>query len=239
MVSISTGDGDAELSARLDRELTTFNAAATGAHDERGLSIRLTTDDGELIGGLTGWTWGGTGGIHMVWVDPGHRGQGHGRGLLRAAEAEAGARGCTRMVVSSFTFQAPDFYRTMGYVETGRWLGFPAGHADVTFTKSLITETPHPVRFAVILDIPDGVPGAAYEDAVLLLLDDHRGWLEQRMRTADGATEVQLITFADRDGYESYLADPRRAALQVEYLAGTPLPTRLIEVVPRDLRLPS
>lgn len=42
------------------------------------------------------------------------------------------------MVLSSFTFQAPDFYRRHGYVETGRTEGLPvAGAADVHFRKTL------------------------------------------------------------------------------------------------------
>jgi hypothetical protein len=101
----------------------------------------------------------------------------------------------------------------------------------VMFTKSLTVATPAPVRFAVILDIPPDVPGAAYEDAVLELLEDHDGWLEQRLYTADGATEVQLITFGSRAGYQSYMVDPRRAAFREQFLNGVGLPTRLIEVV--------
>ncbi len=87
------------------------------------------------------------------------------------------------------------------------------------------------LRFVVILDIPEGVPGIAYEDAVLPLLADHGGLLDQRMRTADGATEVQLITFESHAGYETYMADPRRAAAREQFLT-EPLPTRLIEVHP-------
>ncbi len=67
-------------------------------------------------------------------------------------------------------------------------------------------------------------PGAtegliSYEDTVLALLRDHGGRLLQRARTdgADGApTEIQLIGFASRDGYEAYLADERRTALAAE-----------------------
>jgi ribosomal protein S18 acetylase RimI-like enzyme len=231
MTSLQVGAGDDELVERLDRELTAFNAAAVDADDERDLSIRITDDDGDLVAGLTGWTWGGTGGINMVWVRADRRRAGLGRQLVTAAEVEAGARGCTRMIVSSFTYQAPSFYRSLGYVETGRWLGFPADSADVMFLKNLTVETPTPVRFAVILDIPAGVPGIAYEDAVLPLLADHGGWLEQRLRTGDAATEVQLITFASRAGYAAYMADPRRAAFREQFLT-EPLPTRLIEVHP-------
>ncbi len=127
--------GDEQLSARLGRELTAFNVAATGADDEAALSVRVTDAAGELVGGLTGWTWGGGGGISLLWVREDRRHEGWGSRLIEAAEDEARRRGCTRMIVSSFTFQAPDFYRRHGYVETGRAEGFPGGHADVHFLK--------------------------------------------------------------------------------------------------------
>jgi GNAT superfamily N-acetyltransferase len=136
-VTVRASDKDADLAARLGDELTAFNNAATGAHDERPLSVRITGDDGELVGGLTGWTWGGCGGINLMWVRADRRHQGWGSRLIGAAEAEVRARGCSRMVVSSMTFQAPGFYERHGYVETGRTLGLPGGHADVHFLKVL------------------------------------------------------------------------------------------------------
>jgi len=54
--------------------------------------------------------------------------------------------------------------------------------------------------------------GARYEDAVLELLDRHGGSLERRMRGTDSTTEVQLIRFRSRAGYESFMVDPDRLA---------------------------
>ncbi|MFF0742475.1 GNAT family N-acetyltransferase [Streptomyces sp. NPDC004111] len=142
--TLRVGEGDKELGDRLDKELTAFNNAATGAHDERELSVRVTDDAGELVGGLTGWTWGGLGGVHMLWVREDARHGGWGTRLMRAAEAEALRRGCDRMSVSSFTFQAPDFYRGLGYREVGRLPGIPGGHEDVYFLKRLEPEDDSP-----------------------------------------------------------------------------------------------
>ncbi len=90
------------------------------------------------MGGLSGWTWGTCAGVGMLWVRDDARGGGWGRRLLAAAECEAVDRGCLQMVLSSFTFQAPDFYRRQGYEETGRTEGLPvAGAADVHFRKTL------------------------------------------------------------------------------------------------------
>jgi hypothetical protein len=52
--------------------------------------------------------------------------------------------------------------------------------------------------------------GQRYEDAVLDLLDRHGGSVERRMRSMDSATEVHIIRFRSRAGYESFMADPDR-----------------------------
>ncbi|MFC6019188.1 GNAT family N-acetyltransferase [Plantactinospora solaniradicis] len=230
---IAVGGDDPELSKRLSTELSAFNNRATGADDEADLSIRVTDPAGDLVGGLTGWTWGGCGGISLLWIREDRRRQGWGGRLLRAAEDEARRRGCDRMIVSSFEFQAPAFYRRHGYVETGRSEGFPGGYADLHFLKRL--DDPDPrlrIRIVVRVDVPEEHLPAflRYEDRVLPLLADHGGRLEQRLRTADGRTEVHLLSFAGRDGYESYLADPRRAEYRSEELAGVELASRLLEV---------
>ncbi|MER5635456.1 GNAT family N-acetyltransferase [Kitasatospora sp. NPDC002227] len=143
MAHLTTGERDPELNKRLDAELTAFNSAATGADDYGSFSVRATDEAGELIGGLTAWTWGGLCGIEMLWVREESRSGGWGAKLLLAAEAEARARGCDRVAVSSFTFQAPGFYQRHGYRETGRMLGIPGGHSDVHLFKRL-DGTPNP-----------------------------------------------------------------------------------------------
>ncbi|QGV79507.1 GNAT family N-acetyltransferase [Streptomyces ficellus] len=213
-MTLTTGGEDKELSALLDRELTAFNQAATGAADEAELSVRATDDEsGEITGGLTGWTWGGLGGVSMLWVREDQRGTGLGTRLMRAAEDEARRRGCDRMIVSSFSFQAPPFYRRLGYVETGRSEGIPGGNVDVHFYKPLTASAAAPLfRLAVLLDYPpDAVADAlAHEERTLALLPRHGGRLERRMRTGDGLSEVHLLTFPSEDAYRAYLADPER-----------------------------
>ena len=74
----------------------------------------------------------------------------------------------------------------------------------------------------LLVAVVEMVPGAAeagreYEDAVLALLGRHDGWLERRMRSADAASEVSevhVIRFGSRAGYESFMADPDRLRLR-------------------------
>jgi GNAT superfamily N-acetyltransferase len=141
-LTLTTGEGDAGLSERLERELTAFNTAATGAGDYGSFSVKVADGAGDLVGGLTAWTWGGLCGISMLWVREDCRKDGWGGRILLAAEAEARSRGCDRVAVSSFTFQAPGFYQGHGYTETGRTLGIPGGNADVHMFKRLTEEPP-------------------------------------------------------------------------------------------------
>lgn len=72
-------------------------------------------------------------------------------------------------------------------------------------------------------------PFDAYEGRVLPLLDRHGGRLERRLRTADGRTEVHVLSFASRADFDTYRADPDRAALQ-PLLADLDIRQRVLEV---------
>jgi len=133
------GEGDDDLDARLDAGLDAFNLQAVGMADQRKITVRVDDEDGDLVAGLRGWTWGTCAGISMLWVREDARRDGWGRRLLAAAEQVACDRGCVQVVVSSFTFQAPGFYERCGYEETGRTEGLPLdGHADVHLRKRLV-----------------------------------------------------------------------------------------------------
>ncbi|MER5226822.1 GNAT family N-acetyltransferase [Streptomyces flaveus] len=137
--AIHVGHRDSELNERLSSGLDEVNFPATGttAADQGALSVKAVDDNGDLIGGLSAWTWGGLLGIEMLWVREESRRDGWGSKFLLAAEEAARGRGCDRACVSSFTFQAPAFYQRHGYIETGRTLGIPGGAEDVHMYKKL------------------------------------------------------------------------------------------------------
>jgi ribosomal protein S18 acetylase RimI-like enzyme len=68
------------------------------------------------VAGLHGWTWSGWLKINYLWVSVEERGRGRGRQMLLMAEAEARKRGCSHATLSTYSFQAPDFYRRLGSV---------------------------------------------------------------------------------------------------------------------------
>ena len=136
-VRFAVGDADAGLAERLDKEISAFNAAVTGHHDGRMLSVAARGDGGDLRAGLYGWTWGGCGYIELLWVRDDQRGLGLGADLLATAEAEIRRRGCDRVALSTHSFQAPGFYARLGYTECGRTPGYPRGHDDIHLVKQL------------------------------------------------------------------------------------------------------
>ena len=134
---ITVSDVDDGLDDALSERINAFNVDATGFDDGRRLNVAQRGPDGSIEAGLSGWTWGGCAYVEYLWVRVDLRGAGLGSRLLAAAEAEARARGCTQLIVSSHTFQAPDFYRRHGYVEYARTEESPRGHADIHFVKKL------------------------------------------------------------------------------------------------------
>lgn len=71
--------------------------------------------------------------------------------------------------------------------------------------------------------------GQGYEDAVLGLLGRHGGVLERRMRDAVSGTEIHVIRFSSRAGYEAVMIDPERLALRAAVGDAAPR-TRVVEV---------
>ena len=134
---IEIGDGGSEADiADLRSALHEYNFATTGYRDGRALSCFLR-DDGRLIAGVDGFTWGGYARIDLLWVDEPLRGQGLGRALLAAAEAEARRRGCGTIVLDTHSFQAPGLYRKLGYSEVGTTMDTPVGFSQTVFQKRL------------------------------------------------------------------------------------------------------
>ena len=123
--------------AELRDRVIAYNVAVTGHDDGRSLSCFLRDHDGALIAGLDGFTWGGYAMIEWLWVTETERAHGLGRRLVQSAEREAAARGCAVVRVNTHSFQAPEFYRKLGYSEVGFASGAPSGHGEFFFAKGL------------------------------------------------------------------------------------------------------
>ena len=123
--------------AALEEHLYRDSVAATGCHDGQWLAIFVREGAGDVVAGLHGWTWAGTGFVKALWVREDLRRQGLGARLLHAAEQEAARRGCREMQLDTLAYQAPAFYRRLGYEEIGDLPGWPAGSRRFFFRKTL------------------------------------------------------------------------------------------------------
>ena len=95
--------------------LALFNVAATGLSYYSPVALFLKDDRGAVLGGALGHVWGGWLDLATLWVIEPLRGHGHGRRLLEAAEEEARTQGCRGVYLTTFSFQAKDFYERHGY----------------------------------------------------------------------------------------------------------------------------
>ena len=121
----------------VNRGLDAYNAARTGTDDARKVGIFLRDETGQIVGGLCGWTWWGWLSIDTLWLDEAARGRGYGTRLVQQAEDLARARGCRHVILNTMSFQAPDFYRKLGYTEYATLDGFAGPHRRHHFTKVL------------------------------------------------------------------------------------------------------
>lgn len=137
MIEIREGNNP-ELQSFLGDRLYEFNSSTTGISDGRLFNASISNDDGEIVAGVHGHTWGDTCEISRLWVDESMRGRGIGTDLVRAVEEEAKRRGCRQVVLSTHSFQAPIFYEGLGYERLGTIPNYPRGFEQYIYVKSLV-----------------------------------------------------------------------------------------------------
>ncbi|HXJ36782.1 MAG TPA: GNAT family N-acetyltransferase [Candidatus Eisenbacteria bacterium] len=136
-VIVLEADPDPKDLARLQAEIEAFNCAATGFDDGRRLACFVRDDAGDMLAGLSGYTWGGYCRIEFLWVTERLRRRGIGRDLVATAEREARARGCALIVLDTHDFQAPRFYEKLSFLAVGRAEGCPRGSGQTWYRKTL------------------------------------------------------------------------------------------------------
>ena len=125
----------------LEDRIYEFNSSATGIAGGEWLSFFVREAD-RIVAGICGNTWGGTCELRQFWVEQSRRGRGLGTRLFQAAEQEARRRGCTQIVLMTFSFQAPSFYERHGFETLATIEEHPPGHRNLLMRKVLLDETP-------------------------------------------------------------------------------------------------
>ncbi|MFT8362143.1 MAG: GNAT family N-acetyltransferase [Sporolactobacillus sp.] len=131
-----------------DQECTRFNRSQLVAYNtlslpehlrssREQLDLLIHSEQGERIGGLNGEIFWKHLHINYLWIEERLRRHGYGRQLLEMAEKRATEKGCELILLDTFSFQAPEFYRKQGYQEFGRVIGHPEGYTRYFFEKRL------------------------------------------------------------------------------------------------------
>jgi len=120
----------------LEERIYEFNSRTTGIDDGQWLAFFVRERD-RIVAGICGNTWGGTCELRQFWVEEPRRRHGIGTMLFDAAEQEARRRGCTQIVLMTFSFQAPEFYERNGFEVVATVDGHPRGHKNLLMRKKL------------------------------------------------------------------------------------------------------
>ena len=122
---------------KLEEGLDGHAVAQAGVAPPKEVAVYLRDEGGHIVGGLSGADWGGNFHIRLLWIHEDFRGEGYGARLVHAAQQEAVARGCRQVTVSTFSYQAPEFYVRLGFEQYAVLDDFPVGHSKHYFRKRL------------------------------------------------------------------------------------------------------
>lgn len=120
-------DAPAADAKAVDSGLDEYNLAEPELRHVRALQVIVKSEEGEVLGGAIGRTWGRCCELLQLWVHESQRGRGVGAQLMRHFESEARARGCNLVYLTTFTFQAPGFYSRLGYDVVHETKGYTGG----------------------------------------------------------------------------------------------------------------
>jgi GNAT superfamily N-acetyltransferase len=116
--------------------LNAFNDAVVGYADRKALHVIVRdSDTGKIVGGITGRTSLGLMFIDLIYLPEALRGHDIGTQIMTLAEQEAQRRGCRAGVLYTISFQAPDFYKRLGWRVFGEVPCDPPGTSRVFLTK--------------------------------------------------------------------------------------------------------
>ncbi|WP_026693883.1 GNAT family N-acetyltransferase [Peribacillus kribbensis] len=101
------------------------------------LSFKVKDEEGNILGGISGSTKMHSLIIQFLWVDESIRGKGFGKKFIKKVEHYAVEKKCRMIKVETFSFQAPDFYISLGYEVYGKIEDFPEGYNHYFLFKKL------------------------------------------------------------------------------------------------------
>lgn len=134
MENIEHIEPDDEAYAEFSQNFAAYNSA-NSTYDWKSFSKVVKRND-KIIAGARGIINMGALEIRGLWVDEILRGTGMGTHLMNAIETEAQTRGATRAWLYTYSWQAEDFYKGLGYQQFARFQ-YPDGPYRIDMQKEL------------------------------------------------------------------------------------------------------
>ncbi|GAB2645278.1 GNAT family N-acetyltransferase [Vibrio panuliri] len=138
-IEFATGALDAQTHLELTNGLESHSQnLAAPTYNKQHFNWTLRDEQGKLIAALTAdllWDWLY---ISELWVDESCRGCGMGSQLMQQAEQYAQANRLTGLWLWTQSWQAPDFYKRLGFEEFTTFDHFPVGHRRIGLRKMLL-----------------------------------------------------------------------------------------------------
>lgn len=129
---------ETELIAFLDKKIAEFNWAHWEVSERKAIAVKLNAENGDVIAGAAGRTFGDWLMINTLWVSETLRGQQVGSKILHKIEQAAQARGCNKVLLDTLNFQAMPFYEKHGYQVQWTQQGYPKTGCRYYMMKELI-----------------------------------------------------------------------------------------------------
>lgn len=133
-----------EFATYLHEQIKEFNNQHSPPHKQaraegavKQVHIMVVDDDGQWLGGITAelfWNWVE---LDDFWLSETLRGQGVGSSILAQIEDIGREHGASRVLLTTFEFQARTFYERHGYKVVGVVEDYPPGSNYYTMVKVL------------------------------------------------------------------------------------------------------
>ncbi len=125
------------VARRIRSGLIAYNTAKVGKPAYRRLVLSARDSAGRIVGGLAGELYWNALYVELLWLKEGARKSGLGRRLMQEAEKRARRAGKDLIYLNTYTFQAPGFYRKLGFRSIGRIRDYPRGESRIFLVKKV------------------------------------------------------------------------------------------------------
>lgn len=118
------------------RQQNRLEAPSTQSKEPLKYNLVIKDNGGDVVGGVITTIYRYSMYVETLWIDEKYRKGGYGTQLMKQAEETARAHGCTMMQLDTFNYQAPEFYKKLGFVQYGE-LGYKEGFVRYYLMKEL------------------------------------------------------------------------------------------------------